>query len=116
MKEVCGLRMNGEEEEKLVYSGLEVGHGRATLGTGRANFLWLPTFFSSKTLARPCQIQHGPCQHSGQRDFKIFHFLDFSRIILGQLPTKQLKTKKNKTKAIKCVGCLPRSALLMSLA
>jgi hypothetical protein len=108
--------MNGEEEEKFGLKRPEHGHGRANLGTGSANFLWLPTFFSSKTLARPCQIQHGPCQHSGQRDFKIFHFLDFSRIILGQLPTKQIKTKKNKTKAIKCVGCLPRSALLMSLA
>ena len=40
----------------------------------------------------------------------------FSWILLGQFPTKQLKTNKNKQKAIKCVGCLPRSARLESLA
>jgi hypothetical protein len=48
-------RMNGEEEKNWVYRRLEVGHGRATLGTGRANFLWVLANFASKTLARPCQ-------------------------------------------------------------
>ena len=44
--------------------------------------------------------------------FGLNFFSPFSWILLRQLPTKQLKTNK---KAIKCVGCLPRSARLESL-
>jgi len=63
--------------------------------------------------ARPCHCRHGPCQASGILGSNFFLF---SWILLEQLPTKQLKTKENKQKAIKCVGCLPRSARLKSLA
>jgi len=39
------------------------------------------------------------------------------RIVFGQKPTKQMKKiTQNKKKAIKSVGCLPRSARLESLA
>ena len=80
------LRMKEEEGKFLVNGGLEVAHGRATVGMSRANFLdfWWIWFGKGR---------HGPCQVFGLRGFKKF---SFSRIMLGQLPTKQLKTKKNK--------------------
>jgi hypothetical protein len=53
-KGLC-LRMNGEEEKNWGYTTLEVGHGRAILGTGRANFLDFGHFLCCNHLARPCQ-------------------------------------------------------------
>jgi len=64
-------------------------HSRASIGTGRATA-------SSQQLS---------------------NFFSFFRIILGQIPTKQIKTTQNKQiKEIKLMGCLPRSARLKSLA
>jgi len=54
------LRMKEKEENFCGYTHLEVAHGHAS---------W----------------EHGPCQGSGHSGFKNFHF---SRIVLGQLPTK----------------------------
>jgi hypothetical protein len=90
MKEVCGLRMNGEEEEKLVYRMLEVGHGRA-------NILTLDFNFYSQTMARPCHPQHGPCQPSGPGGFKNFQFF---RINLDNYLQKHLKQRKTKQKRL----------------
>jgi len=96
-------------------------------------------YMACRGRARPCHYRHGPCQGSGFWGFlwawsgttvplqarvvpSFWHWAPnffsspFSWILLGQLPTKQLKTTKNKQKAIKCVGCLPRSARLESLA
>ena len=92
-----------------------------------------------KSRAQPCHYRHGPCQLSGflgglygmvrhghasagTASAKVvaflslifFVFLNRARIITIQNNLKQRKT--NKIKAIKCVGCLPRSARLESLA
>jgi hypothetical protein len=81
--------MNGEEEKNLSYRGVGIGHGRANLGTGRAYLL-----------------------DTGASKFSTFLESYLDNYLQNNL--KQRKT--NKTKAIKCVGCLPRSARLKSLA
>ena len=75
--------------EFCIGFGLNIWHGRASLSTGRANLLVLGAS-------------------------KFFTFLESYLDNYLQNNLKQRKT--NKTKAIKCVGCLPRSARLMSLA
>jgi len=57
---------------------------------------------------------HGPCQASGHARLNFLHFLESCLDNYQQNNLKQLKT--NKIKAIKLVGCLPRSARLKSLA
>ena len=46
------LRIKEEEEKKLVNGGLGVAHGRASTGTGRANFLDFCLFWVGK-------VRHG---------------------------------------------------------
>jgi hypothetical protein len=115
LKDERGLLFVNEEEERkiCIYGQQEVGHGRATYWHGPCHLSdFIHHFFASKLgTAVPYLARAVPLLWSW--GFKIFPFFSNQ---LGQLPTKTLKTKKNKTKAIKCVGCLPRSALLMSLA
>jgi len=59
--------MKFEEEKNLVKGGLGVAHGRATAGTGHANFLKFCWFWLGK-------VRHGLCQASGPRGFKFFCF------------------------------------------
>jgi len=86
---------------------------------------WTFPFFFAWMKARPCHHRHGPCHHrhgpchhrhrpcqpSGFWGLKIFLFLE--SVLDDYLQNNEKQTKR---KAIKCVGCLPRSALLMSLA
>jgi len=65
-------------------------HGRATTGTGRAKLLV-------------------------KLDKKKYLFV-FSSFLDNYLQNKLKQHKTNKIKAIKLMGCLPRSALLTSLA
>jgi len=64
--------------------------------------------------ARPCHHWHGPCQGSGIPRLNFLRFLESCLDNYLQNNLKQRKT--NKIKVIKCVGCLPRSARLESLA
>jgi len=80
------------KEKKIVNGGLRVGHDRETVGTGCANFLEFAGL-AWQGQARPCHHRYGPCQGSG---ILRLNFFSFSSIVLGQLPTKQLKTTKNK--------------------
>jgi len=60
-----------------------------------------------------CHCRHGPCQCSGHPRLNFFRFLESCSDNYLQNNLKQKKS--NKIKAIKCVGCLPRSARLESL-
>jgi len=60
------------------------------------------------------QVRHGSCQVSGILGSIFFVFLNHARTITYK--TIENNEKTNKTKAIKLVGCLPRSARLKSLA
>jgi len=92
---------------------LGVEHGRATSSTGRANLLDF-VGFGWHGQARPCHCRHGPCHFFGIFRLNFFRFLESVSDNYLQNNLKQQKT--NKIKAIKCVGCLPRSTRLESLA
>ena len=94
----------GRRKQKLGIWGVGVGHGRATTGTGRANLL--------EFLGLSGMVRHGPCQGSGILGSNFFFF----SVFLNLARRITYKTNKNKQKAIKCVGYLPRSARLESLA
>ena len=85
-------RMNGEEEKNWVYRRLEVGHGRATLGTGRANFLWVLAILLQKHW-------HGRANLSTGRANLLVRGLQNFQFFLNHTWTityKTLKTTKNK--------------------
>jgi len=90
----------------LVYGCIGVGHGRATVGTGRANLLDFGGWFG--------MVRHGPCHLSGIFRLNFFRFLELCSDNYLQNNLKQRKNKQNKSDY--CVGCLPRSARLESLA
>jgi len=69
----------------------------------------VPTYWTLRVFVG--MVRHGPCQASGILGSKFF----FS-IFLNLARTITYKTTKNKQKTIKCVGCLPQSARLESLA
>jgi len=105
--------MKKKKEKKLVKEGLGPCHGRSTTGTGHANSLengW----FLARSQARSCYHRHGPCQASGHARLNFLHF--FASYLDKYLQNKLKQHKTNKIKAIKLVGCLPRSARLKSLA
>jgi len=91
--------------------------GRATTSTGRANLLAFCLFFClDEGTAVPPQARAVPTQARAVPTFwrlrcKNFPFLEL--VVDDYLENNEKQTKR---KAIKCVGCLPRSALLMSLA
>jgi hypothetical protein len=77
--------VENEEEKKIDVIGFKKSATAVPpIGTGRANLLEFWDVFGLQNLARPCQP-------SGQGVSKFFNF---SRIILGQLPTKHLKNGK----------------------
>jgi len=106
-------RMKEEEGKKLIIGSIGVGHGRATAGTDRANFLEFGGLVWHGQ-ARPYNCRHGPCHLSDIFRLIFFRFLESCSDNDLQNNLKQQKT--NKIKTIKCVGCLPRSARLESLA
>jgi len=84
---LCG-RMKEEEAKFCVNTYPGVAHGRANIGTGRASFL----------------------------DVLGSIFCFFESYMDNYLRNNLKQQKTNKIKAIKCMGCLPRSAYLESLA
>ena len=80
------LKNEGRRKEKIRYIGLEVGHGRATTGTGRANLLefggWLGMWLHGRATAGTGRAKLLAFQA------QIFFVSSFSWIVLGQLPTK----------------------------
>jgi len=95
--------------------GLGVGHGRATTGTGRANLLAFLDFGKAwDGTAVPLKARAVPSFWHFGLNFFIFRVLKSCSNNYLQNNLKQTKT--NKQKAIKCVGCLPRSDRLESLA
>jgi surface polysaccharide O-acyltransferase-like enzyme len=92
----------------------KLGTGSANIGTGSANIL--PVFWFWVVLG-----WHGRANLStGRANILVTGASKFSVFLESYLDNylqNNLKQRKtNKTKAIKCVGCLPRSARLMSLA
>jgi len=77
------------KKKKLVKKGLGPWHGRATTGTGCAKLLVI---------------------------LGSIFFIFFASYLDKYLQNKLKQHKTNKIKAIKLVGCLPRSACLKSLA
>ena len=107
--------MNEEEEgKKNSFRRGGDRHDRATFGTGRAKILEYEGWVLQGQ-AWPCAHRHGLCQVSGiLGSILFFRFLESCLDNYLQNNLKQHKT--NKIKAIKLMGCLPRSALLKSLA
>ena len=106
--------MKGEEgKKKLGIWCVEVRHGRATTGTGRAKLLDI--------CGLEGMVRHGRAT-TGTGRAKVLavlaqnFFLRFLESCSNNYLQNNLKQTKNKQKAIKCVGCLPRSARLKSLA
>jgi len=59
------LKNEGRRRKKILGIWcVEVRHGRATTGTGRAKVLDFEGF-ARHGVARPCHCRHGPCQASG---------------------------------------------------
>ena len=102
-----------ESKKKLIKEVLGTWHGRANIGTGRANLLEMEGL-ARHSQARPCHFKHGPCQGFGHPRLNFFRFLESCLDNYLQKNLKQQKT--NKIKAVKCEGCLPRSARFKSLA
>jgi len=99
--------MKEEEGKKFGIWAIVVGHGRATTGTGRAKLLALLALGvvkSSTTVPRFWRFG------------SIFFFRFLESVFANYLQNNLKQRKTNKIKAIKCVGCLPRSARLESLA
>jgi len=63
----------GRRKKKMVKEGLGTWHGRANIGTGRANLLEMGSF-AWHSQARPCLFRHGPCQGSGHPRLNFFSF------------------------------------------
>jgi len=58
-----------DEKKKLVNRCVEVVHGHATKGTGRAKLLDFGTWFG--------QVRHGPCQGTGVLAQNFYFFFVF---------------------------------------
>ena len=67
--------MKEEEGKKLIIGSIGVGHGRATAGMGRANFMAFGLWCGCGQ-AQPCHCRHGPCQGSGISRLNFFRFLE----------------------------------------
>jgi len=95
-----------------VFGGFEgtQRHDHASTSTGRACLSAILWFWVSTAMPPQARAVLVFLVKGGQ-NFSPFH------IVFGQTPRKQIKTTQNKQKkAIKSVGCLPRSAHLESLA
>ena len=90
------MKNDGEEGKKLGIWCVEVRHGRATTGTGRAKLL---DFCGLEGMVRHGHATAGPGRAKVLAVLAQFFFSSFSGIVLGQLPTKQLKTNKEQTKS-----------------
>ena len=95
--------MMEKKEKKLGIWCVEVRHGRATIGTGRAKLL---DFCGLEGMVRHGRATEGTGRATaGTGRAKVlavlaqFFFSSFSGIVLGQLPTKQIKTNKEQTKS-----------------
>ena len=86
------------KKKKLVKEGLGTWHGRANIGTGRANLLEMEGL-AWHSQARPCHFRHEPCQGSGHPRLNFFRFLESCMDNYLQNNLKQ--QKPNKIKAVK---------------
>jgi len=113
----CVLLNEGEQEKQRIFSfeiffffWLMGWHGHATTGTGRANLLENEGFFFLK------EFFFFGCGGFGFWSTTSNFFRFFASYLDKYLQNKLKQHKTNKIKAIKLVGCLPRSAHLKSLA
>jgi len=86
-----GRRRKGKK--KLGIWCVEVRHGRATTGTGRAKLLVFGVLVG-QGMARPCHCRHGPCQGSGSFDSNFF-FLRFLESCSDNYLQNNLKQTKS---------------------
>jgi len=89
---------------------LSYWHGHATTSRSRANLLAFCLFFClDEGTVVPPQARAVPTFWR----FRCKNFPFLESVVDDYLQNNEKQTKR---KAIKCVGCLPQSALLMSLA
>jgi len=74
------MKEEEERNKKMVKEGLGTWHGRANIGTARANLLEMESL-AWHSQERPCHFRHRPCQRSGHPMLNFFVFLNHAWII-----------------------------------